>query len=49
MSGAFTSLDQDEWKELKNRHVSSSGNIYAGADYKKGYEVKVFVRGIEAV
>jgi hypothetical protein len=40
-------LDQDEWKELENRHVSSSGNVYTGIDYKKGFEVKVFVREIE--
>ena len=44
MSGAFTILDQDEWKELLNRHVQTSGNIYVGKDYTKDHEVKVFVK-----
>ncbi len=46
MSGVFTSLDQDEWKELPDRHVSKSGNVYAGLDYRKDFEVKVFVKRI---
>jgi len=44
MSGAFTLLDQDEWEELQDRHVQASGNIYAGKDYTKDHEVKVFVK-----
>lgn len=44
MSGAFTMLNQDEWKELSDRHVSNSGTIYAGKEYRDKYEVKVFVR-----
>jgi len=47
MSGVFTSLDQDEWIELENRHVADSGTIYAGKDHRKGFEVKVFVREIK--
>lgn len=44
MSGAYTLLDQDEWIELPDRHVQSSGNIYAGKEFKNGYKVKVFVK-----
>ncbi len=44
MSGVFTLLDQDVWIEIPDRHVSRSGNVYAGEEYKKDCEVKVFVR-----
>ena len=47
MSGTYTTLDQDEWKELAGRHISKSGTIYAGKGYKEGYEIKVFVSKIE--
>jgi hypothetical protein len=46
MSGIFTCMDQDEWNEIKDRHVHSSGNVYAGKEYREGYEVKVFVRRV---
>jgi hypothetical protein len=44
MSGIFTCMDQDEWQEIPNRKVVSSGNAYVGKDYKDGYEVKVFIK-----
>jgi hypothetical protein len=49
MSGVFTLLDQDEWKEIPDRHVSRSGNVYAGEEYKKDHEVKLFVKKIGKV
>ena len=47
MSGVFTLLDQDVWIEIPGRHVSRSGNVYAGEEYKKEYEVKLFVKKLE--
>jgi len=47
MSGVFTLLDQDVWIEIPGRHVSRSGNVYAGEEYKTDCEVKVFVRKLE--
>jgi hypothetical protein len=47
MPGEFTCLDKDEWKELPDRHVHKSGNVYAGKEYTEGYEVRVYVRKVE--
>jgi hypothetical protein len=47
MPGEFTQLDKDIWKELPDRHVHKSGNVYAAKEYTEGYEVRVFVRKIE--
>jgi hypothetical protein len=46
MPGEFNCLDKDIWKELPDRHVHKSGNVYAGKEYNEGYEVRVFVRKI---
>jgi hypothetical protein len=32
MPGEFTQLDKDVWKELPDRHVHKSGNVYAGKE-----------------
>ena len=47
MTGIFTSLDQDDWLEIPDRHVRKSGNSYIGKNYQEKYEIKVFVRKIE--
>jgi len=44
MPGEFNCLDKDIWKELSDRHVHKSGNVYAGKEYNLNYEVRVFVR-----
>jgi hypothetical protein len=46
MPGEYTVLDKDIWKELPNRHVHKSGNVYTGKEYTEGYEVRVYVRKI---
>jgi len=47
MPGEFNCLDKDVWKELPDRHVHKSGNVYAGKEYTESYEVHVFVRKLE--
>lgn len=47
MPGEYAQLDKDEWKELPDRHIHKSGNLYAGKTYSEGYEVRVFVRKIK--
>jgi len=47
MPGEFNCLDKDKWKELPDRHVHKSGNVYAGKEYNEGYAVRVFVQKIE--
>jgi hypothetical protein len=47
MPGEYTQLDKDIWKELPDRKVVKSGNIYAGKEFIEGYEVRVFVRKID--
>ncbi|HEX7543038.1 MAG TPA: hypothetical protein VF385_03080 [Patescibacteria group bacterium] len=32
MPGEFNCLEKDEWKELIDRHVHKSGNVYAGKE-----------------
>ena len=44
MPGEHHQLDKDMWKELPDRHVHKSGNVYVGKDYSEKYEVRVFVR-----
>ena len=47
MVGEFTTLDKDEWREIPDRHVHRSGNVFAGKGYMDGYEVRLFVRKIK--
>jgi hypothetical protein len=47
MPEEYTQLDKDQWKEIPDRHVHKSGNVYAGKEYSKGYEVRIFVREME--
>lgn len=47
MPGEYTQLDKDEWKEIPNRHIHKSGNVYAGIVYTEDYDVRVFVRKIK--
>ena len=44
MPGEHHQLDKDMWKELPDRTVNKSGNVYAGKEYYEKYEVRVFVR-----
>lgn len=44
MPGEYTQLDKDDWKEIPDRHVHKSGNVYTGKQFVEGYEVRVFVR-----
>jgi hypothetical protein len=44
MSGSFIVLDETEWFEIEDRRVHMSGNVYVGKGYKKGYDVRVFLR-----
>ena len=46
MPGEYTQLDKDDWKEILDRHVHRSGNVFAGKSYTDGYEVRLFVRKI---
>ena len=46
MPGEYNQLDKDVWKEIPERHVHKSGNVYVGKDFFKKYEVRVFVREI---
>jgi hypothetical protein len=48
MSGIFTVLDNDQWKEITDRHVNNAGVVFAGKEYSQDYEVKLFVRKIES-
>jgi len=47
MPGEHHYLDKDVWKELSDRTVNKSGNIFAGKKYSEKYEVRVFVRKTE--
>lgn len=49
MPGEYTQLDKDDWKEIPDRHVHKSGNVFAGKGYTEGYEVRLFVRKIKEV
>lgn len=47
MPGEYNQLDKDEWKELPDRHIHKSGNVYTSKEYIENYEVRVFVRKIK--
>ena len=47
MPGEYHQLDKDEWKEIPDRCVHKSGNVYAGKMYADRYDVRVFVRKIK--
>lgn len=44
MSGEFHLYDKKLWKELADKNVRASGDIYVGTKYRTGYEVRVLVK-----
>lgn len=40
-------LDADVWKEVEDRKIQENGYVYVGRKYKKGYEVKVFIKKLD--
>lgn len=46
MSGIYTVLDNDLWIEIKDRHVNTTGVVFAGKQYAQAYEVRVYVKKI---
>lgn len=47
MSGEFHLYDKMKWKELSDKNVRASGDIYLGTKYRTGYEIRVLVKKIE--
>ena len=49
MSGLYTVLDNDQWKEITDRHVNNAGVVFAGKEYAHGHEVRLFTKKTEGV
>lgn len=43
----FHLLDADVWKEVEDRKIQENGYVYVGRKYKKGYEVKMFIKKLD--
>lgn len=47
MPGEHHQLDKDMWKELPDKTVNKSGNVFVGKGYHAKFDVRVFAREIK--